>query len=130
MEAAWKLLQDWPISFIQLTWRVGLQHHLAARIGSRWVFWMAEGIDRLPGCRQRQLNVTEAEAVTQWLVDRDEAPTWNRILSVAGVSTPTRVPQPGVLQVLERIAKRHTEQNPVVTIAPDLGNGLDVSRPR
>ena len=102
MEAAWRLLQDWPISFIQLTRRVGFRHHLAERIGSRWVFWMAEGIDRLPGCRQRQLDLIEAEAVSQWLVDRNETPTWNRILSTAGVSIPTRVPQPSVLHVLER----------------------------
>lgn len=110
MEAAWRLLQDWPISFIELTRRVGFRHHLAERIGSRWVFWMAEGIDRLPGCRQRQLDLIEAEAVSQWLVDRDETPTWNRILSTAGVSTPTRVPQPSVLCVLERIRMRQSKK--------------------
>lgn len=119
MKAAWNLLQDWPETFVKLARRVDYRHHFAERISCQWVFWMAEGIDRLPGCRQRQLDVVEAQAVSQWLLRQNETPTWNRILSAAGVSTPTRVPQPAVSHVLERISKHREECDEFVSETQD-----------
>lgn len=100
LQGCWVLLQDWPCTFIENARRVGQRHHIAKRFDRDWVFWLQEGVDKLEGCRQRQVSADEAQAIALWLRHQGAEVSWSRILHAAGVSTPTRIPQPGVRAVL------------------------------
>lgn len=101
LEACWTLLQDWPTTFLEAARRVGHRHHAVDRVPQEDVFWLKEGLDKLEGCRQRQVTEPEACAIADWLRSQGAAVTWNAVLHVAGISTPTRLPQPAVRALLE-----------------------------
>lgn len=102
MQACWILLQDWPVTFLEIARKEGHRRHLADRLGRSWVFWVQAGLERLEGCRQREVLSSEAEAIARWLQKQGTPVTWTTILNAAGVSTPTRIPQPAVRDVLAR----------------------------